>query len=118
MDYDLAPALGIDGDDLSRAPVGVPETAVAPAWRLAEHDSGHQCLRFGHCPSPVFGNRGRFQSAKNPASTGTGTSTSGGTTCSWPSRTRCRPLGRASATCLPTAIIHSGPAPPTRTRDS
>lgn len=44
------------------------------------------------------------QSARNSASTGT--STSGGTACSWPSRTRCRPSGMMSASRLPTSCIH------------
>ena len=49
-------------------------------------------------------------------SSSTGTSTSGGTTCSWSSKTSCRPSGRTSASCLPTSIIHSGLVPPERTR--
>src|SRR5216683_2358273 len=45
---DLALALEIEGDNLVGDPVRDPETAVAPTWRLAEHETGHQGSHFGH----------------------------------------------------------------------
>src|SRR4051812_16194124 len=53
-DRDLALALEIDGDDLSRAPVGKPETVVVPTRRLAERDAGHQGLRLGYRGGLLF----------------------------------------------------------------
>ena len=44
---DLAPAVEIDGDQLLRAPVGQPETAVVPARRLGEREARRQDLRLG-----------------------------------------------------------------------
>ena len=45
----------------------------------------------------------------------TGTSISGGTTCSWSARTRCCPFDLASAIYLVMSIVHAGAAPPLRT---
>src|SRR5688572_25043315 len=53
-DDDFAVALEIGGYDLLGAPVGEPETAIVPAWRLAELDAGHQGLKFRHLPSPIY----------------------------------------------------------------
>src|ERR1700742_3350735 len=40
-DDDLAPALGIDGEDLLCDPVGEPQPSVVPTWRFAEGDTSH-----------------------------------------------------------------------------
>ena len=49
-------------------------------------------------------------------SVSTGPRTSGGTTWSWPPRTRSRPFGSASAICRPAAIIQSALLAPARTK--
>src|SRR5919204_375024 len=61
---DLAPTVEVEGDDLPGAPVGKPESAVVPAWRLADHESAHEHPRFsrqfmhlGFLPSPCMKTR-------------------------------------------------------------
>src|SRR5262249_12281633 len=45
---DLVVALHIDRDDLRRAPVGEPQTALVPARLLAERDPLHEHVRLSH----------------------------------------------------------------------
>jgi hypothetical protein len=46
LQHDFADAFEIDGNHLTRAPVGKPQTVLMPAWLLAKEDSGHEYLRF------------------------------------------------------------------------
>jgi hypothetical protein len=43
----FAVAIGVQGDDLLRAPVREPQPAGVPARRLADHEPGPEHLRFG-----------------------------------------------------------------------
>jgi hypothetical protein len=45
---DLRVAGEIDRNDLLRAPIGEPKTALVPTWLLAEHETGHQRLNISH----------------------------------------------------------------------
>src|SRR5262249_43590904 len=47
-EHDLVVALHIDRDDLRRAPVGEPQTALVPARLLAERDPLHEHVRLSH----------------------------------------------------------------------